>query len=227
MKLLYVITLLRVGAVIAMLSLGAIHSNRYTYWNYVLQTMFYIFLSFSYIRKDVFFFKVLTIFAFPIVFGSVWFVLIYITVVLQLDEGWLLWSATYFGGGHMSVGSVHTFDFLIHAVPVIDFLIVLVRDYFIDANTCVRSFTEFIPNYSHWKLLMYYYIAPFIPISVYCCFFDPFREYPTDTNPLIAVGFGGLFYFIVMTYTYFSLVATDLGNFVRKLEGKNKGRNFF
>lgn len=215
---LILITLLKIGFVVLLSAVGAIHTNRYTYWNYIIQTCFYIFLSYAYLRKDVRLFSNLTIYFFPIVFGSVWFVLIYITIVLQLDQGWLFLSATTIAGGTLSVGTVHTFDLLIHAGPVVDLLIILAFDYYIDANQCIRSFAKSIEHYRHWKILLYYWVSPFLPILLYSCFFNPFVQYPTDGKPYISILCSGGLYIFIMTSIYFAMISKRVGIFVDKFK---------
>lgn len=216
-RILYLATLLQLVAIIAMIAVGAIHSNRYTYWNFTLSTLFLLFLSYAYWYHDSkqgrFMFKIMTILFFPMVFGSVCFVLVFIMVVLQMDDGWQFLEATIQGGGVLSVGSVHTLDWLIHSGPLVVLLIVLWRVYGIDANLCVRHFVDSSKGKVHyWHLLLYYYVAPLVPLVLYLCFYNPVQQYPTET-PLLAIGLAIIFYFIIMTFIYYSLTSQQLSTF--------------
>jgi hypothetical protein len=226
MYILLLITVFKIAAVIVMIALGAIHTNRYTYWNYLFQTGFYILLSWTYWKHDEYIFKILTIFIFPIIFGSVWFVLIYITVVLQLDQGWLFLSATTIAGGSLSVGTVHTFDLLIHCGPVVDFMFVLVFDYYIDANHCFRTFRASVPNFNHFLGLMYYYLAPLIPLCIYAFFFNPLTQYPDD-SPGTAMGLGFGLYLLIMSILYMAMNNNRLGTFTKAIRKTESSQNFF
>lgn len=229
-RILYLATLLQLVGIVVMIAEGAIHSNRYTYWNYTLSTLFLLFLSYAYwnheTKHGLKLFKVLTIFFFPMIFGSVCLVLVYIMVVLQMDDGWQMLAATILGGGSLSLGSVHTLDWLIHSGPLVILLIVLWRTYGNDANLCVREFLESgHGKIKHWQLLLYYYVAPLLPITFYMLFFNPVQQYPTSA-PILAIGLGVIFYFIIMTFAYFSLTEQQLSTFNTYLKIKQSAPEF-
>ncbi len=181
--------------VIYLLSIGCIHSNRYTYWNYIGLTLFYILLSIAYVLKSEYFFRFLTLFIFPIVFVSVFFVLFYIIVILQLDHGWLWISATVLGGGTLSVGTVHTFDMFIHVFTVISLLFVCHFGYSLDVRNCFATFYDAQNNYKlKVKFFVYFLIAPLIPIGIYSCFYNPIEQYPTDGPEFVPILIGSFLY---------------------------------
>src|SRR3989338_5275545 len=98
-----VVVLYRTVCVFLMFFLEVIHINRYTYWNYLGATAFYIILWLAYVMDNARLFKTLCVWFVPVVFGSVFFVFMYIIVILQLDSGQLFIAATYIDGGLMSV----------------------------------------------------------------------------------------------------------------------------
>lgn len=200
--------------IIIMAVAGAVHVNRYTYWNYIGATIFYNLLLLSYIMNRTHLFKILAIFVLPIVFGSVLFVCMYIILILQLDDGELFIAATYIDGGTLSVGTVHTFDHIIHTFPVIDFLILLASGYIKDARHVVHAFLlTLTEQFEKFIFLFYFYIGPLLPFSTYCCFFNPFREYPTDVNAVIPMTLGSIIYIIIMTWVYSVLTTNTYGHF--------------
>lgn len=220
--LLYLGTFLQLATIVVMIASGAIHSNRYTYWNFTLSTLFLLFLSFSYWHSTKKFgfvlFKILTIFFFPMVFGSVCFVLVYIIIVLQMDDGWQLIAATILGGGSLTMGSVHTFDWIIHTGPLVVLLVILWTTYGIDANTCVLSYFEYLSRrVSKWQFLPYYYIAPLIPITIYMIFFNPVEQYPTSA-PILTLGLGVISYFIIMTILFLIMFSEQYATFTSYLK---------
>lgn len=229
--LLYFGTLFQLAALIVMISEGAIHSNRYTYWNFTLSTLFLLFLSFSYwyIKKDygLRFFEILTLFFLPSVFGSVCFVLVYIIIVLQMDDGWQLLAATILGGGSLTLGSVHTFDWIIHTGPLVILLVIMWAVYGNDANACIQTFIEALPRkLNKWQFLPYYYVAPLFPITIYMIFFNPVEQYPTSA-PLLTLGLGIISYFIIMTLLFLILTEKPDTSVISKLRKENPLGTFF
>lgn len=229
--LLYFLTIFQVVAIAVMLSVEAVHTNRYTYWNFTLSTLFLVFLSASYWSHAKplgrLFFKVLTIFFLPMIFGSVSFVLVYIIIVLQMDDGWQLLAATILGGGSLSLGSVHTFDWLIHSGPLVVLLIVLWGVYGSDASHCVKAFINTAPKkIKIWHALLYCYAAPFLPIGIYLIFFNPIDQYPTS-SPYLTIGLGIISFFIIMTLFFFTLVSNQLSTFIPDIQKKDKLSTFF
>ena len=213
-----VIAVYRTVFVIIMAIYGAIHTNRYTYWNYIGTTIFYDLLLIAYISNRTNLFKALTIFVFPIVFGSVFFVCMYIILILQLDQGELFISATYIDGGTLSVGTVHTMDNIVHTFPVLDFLIILVSGYIKESRTVLVSFHRHLSE-SFEKIIFvaYFFIAPLLPFSLYCIFFNPFQEYPTDVNDIIPLSFGVIIYCLIMIWVYSLLTTQTYGHFKKKI----------
>lgn len=223
--LLYFCTFFQLAAITVMIVEGAIHSNRYTYWNYTLSTLFLLFLSFSYWNRrktyGILFFKVLTLFFLPMIFGSVCFVLVYIIIVLQMDDGWQMLAATILGGGSLTLGSVHTLDWIIHTGPLVVLLIIMWAVYGNDANTCIVSFFNSLPKkFRPWHFLPYYYAAPLFPITIYMLFFNPVEQYPTSA-PILTLGLGVISYFIIMTTLFFTLISTQTSSFTTQLQKEN------
>lgn len=203
--------------VIIMAINGAIHTNRYTYWNYIGTTIFYDLLLIAYLSNRTNLLKGLTIFIFPIVFGSVFFVSMYIILILQLDEGELFISATYIDGGTLSVGTVHTMDNIVHNFPVLDFLIILVSGYIKESRTILGSFHKRLSErFEKIIFVAYFFLGPLLPFSLYCIFFNPFQEYPTDVNDFVPLVFGVVIYCLIVTWVYSLMTTQTYGHFKKK-----------
>lgn len=229
--LLYFLTIFQITALIVMISVGAVHTNRYTYWNFTLSTLFLLFLSVGYLyhehRLSRLFVKVLTVFFLPMIFGSISFVLVYIIIVLQMDDGWQLLAATILGGGSLSLGSVHTFDWLIHSGPLVVILIVLWTVYGHDASGFVIQLMNTNPRkIKTWHALLYCYAAPFLPIGLYLIFFNPIDQYPTS-SPYLTIGLGIISYFIIMTLFFFTMISNQLSTFLPDIQRREKLSSFF
>lgn len=204
-----VVLVYRVALIIAMLAMGIAHVNKYTYWNYFLQTLFYFVLWLSMLSRYPYLFKMLTLFAFPVVFGSVFFVQFFIEVVLQLDGGDQFISATTLDGGDASVGTVHTFDFLVHTCPVIDLFIVLVSGYLFELRAIVRAVQDELDKRGERLILfLYVVVVPLLPLAIYCTIFNPFKEYSTDASPVV-VFFVALAIYVVCVWWLWKLLTCE------------------
>lgn len=196
--------------VVAMLWLDVIHTNRYTYWNYTLQTAFYVLLSLAYLTRHRGLFHVLGIFVFPLVFGSVTLVSIFIVVILQFNGGWMFIEATKLGTGTLTVGTVHTADALIHFFTFVDLALLLISGYLEAVRYCV---SEYVRS-DHFAALpsaallfrIYYYCCPAAPMLLYAIFFDPFEEYPTGQSPVLLSAIGIVLDIGVMALLYEAVV---------------------
>lgn len=209
---LYVITALRVAAVAFFFFDGIIHHNRYTYWNYTLQTMFYLGLTISQIfHLHTLEYWLLT-YALPLVYGSVVLVAIFIVIILQLDGGWLMFVATQAGGGLYTLGTIHSADAFIHFFPLFDLFALLLAGYLSVARCTIRLHLKHLyqrciamqPSLGPILYRIFFYLSPGIPLVAYALFFNPFDEYPVPrrysrTSLLILAASIGL---VVMAWFY-------------------------
>jgi hypothetical protein len=208
---LFVVMLYRLGFTIFLFAEGCVHANRYTYWNYVGQTLFYIILSIFYVFKDTRPFKFFSLIFFPMVFGSVFLVLFYIIVVLYLDHGWLFISATIEGGGQYSAGTVHTFDMIVHVFTVVDLLLVLTGGYIADLRKFYQNTT-----FHQYLFFVYFFLTPLIPVGIYSIFYNPIKEYPVDTASYVPILIGIALHSLVTVYIYNVIFSKKYGHFLKK-----------
>lgn len=204
-KTLIFITLYKLICLVSMSWYHIIHINRYTYWNYTLQTAFYMLLSIAYIWKNAsYLFHFLSIFIFPIVFGSVLLVFFYIIVILQANYGWLFVDASNLGTGTVSIGTVHTADAIVHYITAIEFFFILVSGYQNDVRISIFYYlnsSEYGSKYIAFRI--YYYIAPMVPLLFYTLFFDPFVEYEiTSCSPLLLIGIAAFIELLIMIWLF-------------------------
>jgi len=200
---LVVVAIYRIVFLLAFFFTGALHSNRYTYWNYSIGTVFYILLATAYIWKVSYLFKILSVFVFPLVFGSAFFVLAFIIIITQLDGGWMFLSSSILAGGSVTLGTVHTVDAIVHFFTVIDLLIVLMSGYFEDARWSMFLYRHFkSETYDEFAFRIYYIAIPLVPMLIYTLFFNAFKEYPTDTSPIILIAVAIALLIIFMTWLY-------------------------
>ncbi len=201
------VTLFRLTISVGLFVTKALHSNRYTYWNYLLQTVFYAVLLFAYTRgRKSYLFRILTIYLFPVVFGSVFLVFLFIIIILHISGGWMLVEATTLGTGTLNIGAVHTADAIVHFFTVVDFFIVLVAGYLYDARASIAHFLEYLNRHhdpSHCLAYrIYFYLSPAIPMFIYTLFFNPFKEYPTGKSPFLIAVLALIINLLVMIWLY-------------------------
>jgi hypothetical protein len=204
-----VLVVYRVAVSIVMAALGVVHLNRYTYWNYLGQTVFYALLGVAVFARDRLIYRNLTLFVLPVVVGSVFFVSFYILVILQLDEGDLFIAATNVDGGSVSVGTAHTFDYIVHTGPVVDLLVLLASGYLVDVRAIAAEALRVLHKSRETLLFrLYYGVVPALTMALYCIFFNPFQQYPTDASPyvvmVIAVGI-----YITTVWWFYTVVTTQ------------------
>ena len=215
-----IITLLNVGMVIAMLVLGVIHSNRYTYWNYIFQTAFFLTLMIGYVSKSSYLVRVVTVFLFPMAFGSAFFVFVYIIVVLQCDDGEMFVAASNLGGGRLDVGTVHTFDELLHVFPLTQLLLLLLSGYSINARAIYSALHDSptVSLFERVAITIWPFVAPFSLISVYILIFNPTKEYPTPDCSFAPFIVGIACYFLIVWFLFAFLKTKKYGRFSKSFE---------
>jgi hypothetical protein len=208
------IALYRTALTILMFALGLVHANHYTYWNYIMETIFYVLLWVSYVTYSARLFRLLTLILFPIVFGSAIFVYFYIIVILQLDGGALFIRATVFAGGTHSVGTVHTVDQIVHTFPAIDIIVLLLCGFLQDARHISRRFYKALQGGSQrFMFALFYFVGPLIPFALYSCFFNPFREYPTHITNIVPLSIGVVIYVLILWVLYRVMTSGTYGHF--------------
>jgi len=211
-----IVALYRTIFVVLMFAFGAIHLNRYTYWNYIGATAFYVILWIAYVSNNARLFKALCVWFVPIVFGSVFFVCLYIIIILQLDNGQLFIAATYIDGGSLSPGTVHTLDHIVHTFPLVDFLVVLVSGFVKEVRYFIKAFHSSLKTRGErLGFLAYFFVAPLVPFALYCCFFNPFKEYPVEVSSFVPLSIGAFTYFLIIWWVY-SVMTTDYYGHFRK-----------
>lgn len=209
-----VVLVYRVVLMIVMIAMTIAHVNKYTYWNYFGQTFFYFALWLSMVARYPYLYKVLSLFCFPIAFGSVFFVQFFIEVVLQLDGGEQFISATTLDGGNASVGTVHTFDFLVHTCPVLDMFIVLCSGYLFELRTIVSALQSQLQERRGSRIFeAYIFSVPLFPLALYCTIFNPFKEYTTSAAPIIIVIIAVAIYVLTIWWLWSILTCRFTGHF--------------
>jgi len=174
---------------------GILHTNKFTYWNYVLQWFFdlaYLLATFTEGRFLVF----LTLYFLPMVFGSTILVSILIVIIIQRND-WEYIESTIFGIGEYKVGDIHSADWVVHVAPLVARFVILylgqqaishaiISNLF--ENRRERLFSGTWKSSTKFRLyLVWWVFSPLLPLLVFTIFYDPLKEYPTDFTVLQAL----------------------------------------
>jgi hypothetical protein len=212
-----VIALYRTAVVIVLFVLGLVWASHYTYWSYILGTIFYITLWIAFAANLPYLFRFLVLIIFPIVFGSVALVFFYIIVILQLDGGALFIGATVFAGGSYGVGTVHSADEILHVLPLFDLMLLLLCGFVKDARSVTVTYYKALSDGTHrFFFTVHYFLGPLIPLAFYACFFNPFREYPTHITDIVPASIGLAIYVLAMWVLYAVMTTPTYGHFKKK-----------
>jgi hypothetical protein len=116
---------------------------------------------------------------FPLVFNASFFVGVAIVVIVQLND-WIFMHTTVFYGGPRLVGAVHTGDWLLHQLPVVEVL-VLMLIYSSDMNACYnRLKAAFFTKVGAAVYYIYVVTSGALVVGLYFATEDFQRNYPVD-----------------------------------------------
>lgn len=180
------VCLYRSALLLTMYRMRVLHSNRYTYWSYALESAFYVALALANLAGPAGapLRRLLSVYLFPVVAGTSSIVFAVIVTIVQLNGGWIMIEATVLGTGSVSVGTAHTADVVIHVLTVIDLFVVLLSGHAERiARDSARHLGDGAPEQGaplgRWlALYAYYVLSVWVPALVYACVYDPFYEYP-------------------------------------------------
>lgn len=105
-----------------LLGLGILDALFFTYINYTLDTLAYGALVLAMWKLPAYKFYVL--FVLPLIYGTTIFVFLAIVVIVQMNDGVFL-KTTVYNAGTRAVGAVHTGDWLIHYLPLVEIFVIL------------------------------------------------------------------------------------------------------
>lgn len=151
----------KVVALSIMAYLGVVSLNKFTYWNFTIDTCYYLCLFFVLwqfrcraARCASTFYRYFIMLATPMVFGSSVIVFFLISFILYWNDDDFL-ESTKFGGGRHTVGEVHGADWFIHYLPVFDSMLVGFSGLLAIWRHAYRYTPEFSPFSRHIPILEY------------------------------------------------------------------------
>lgn len=195
-----------------------LHTNKFTYWNYVFQWLFdfvYLFATFTEGR----FLMFLTIYFLPMVFGSTILVSILIVIIIQRND-WEYIEATIFGIGEFKVGDIHTADWIVHVAPLIERFVLLYLGQLTISRTIISNLLETRSEtlfgcrwhifYLKFKIyLVLWILSPTFPLILFSIFYDPLKEYPTGFNFIQAIVIVLFTDIIAQSFTFLGITASN------------------
>ncbi len=144
--------------------------------------MFYLLVPFAMAWRGLKWF--LLRWAYPLVYGSVWIVFVYSSMLIG-DNGNIFLRTTLKFGGHLTVGQAHTGDIIVHTLPVLVTLIFTAAAWHV-----LRRVVG--PVYTPWPwgrvlYAVYFVLSPLVRMLIYRLVHDPDLEYPSDIDRLVGV----------------------------------------
>ena len=148
-----------------------------TYIMYTLVTTFWWFVMMLAGEPQKLAFALLMLF--PIVFNVTFFVGIAIVVIVQLND-WIFMHTTVFYGGPRLVGAVHTGDWVLHQLPVVEVLVLMLM-YSADMNRCYEQLkSAFFTKLGAAIYYIYVVSSGALVIGMYFATEDFQHNYPVD-----------------------------------------------
>lgn len=169
--------------IIAGIWAGLFHLNKFTYWNYTISWFFDMTLLLGLFTEGPFLYYLLLI-LYPILYGSNFLVFSLIIVIIQLD-GWILIEETVFGLGNSTIGDLHTGDYLVHVLPLLEIYWIVFSGLHFYVNQALSTHQQNSKN--HALYVLYWLFCPLLLIGAFSLFFDGPTEYPTGLPRVICV----------------------------------------
>lgn len=147
-----------------------------TYLNYTLMTAFFIFLLYCSKNDDALRLVLLTLY--PIVFNIAFFIGVAIVAIVQIND-WVFTRTTVVHSGPRRVGEVHTGDWILHQLPVVQMLVVFVM-YIDDARKGCRELRKLFTPLGTAIYYIFIVTFPSLVILLYFATEDTTQNYPTE-----------------------------------------------
>jgi hypothetical protein len=114
-----------------------------------------------------------TLFLFPIPLALSFLVSVAIVVMIQSNSS-IFWS------GGTSLAILHTGDWILHSLPLIEMLLILAVGYLLYARAIIASELNAIRDPQFRTLyIIYWFISPLLVLLIYSLIFNPQVYYPT------------------------------------------------
>lgn len=173
-----VVTLLliwRVAVTVILAIKGRYDFTMYTYWSHTILVLFYALLWIA-LWTERWLLTFVTLLIFPIALGSTFLVMVSIVIIIQENAAVLTASLST----TLTLSLIHTGDWILHSLPVLEILLILCVGYLLYTRTIIAGEVAGMRK-SEWKAIyvLYFIVSPMIPMLIYSLIFDPATHYPT------------------------------------------------
>lgn len=178
---------LNVGLIIAMAVVNMFHVDYYTYWNFLLVTVWLLGIA-ALFPIGGWLSALWTQWFTPMVLGSVTLVPLLIWIVVAIDD------RVYIAGTaadpdtlspDYTFSQIRTGDWIVHGLPLLEVLVVFLFDFQIYLRGIVYHWERSANWWRRWWYWAWVYVAPLLPMGLYMAIFDPRKKY-TDAISLAA-----------------------------------------
>lgn len=173
---LFAIALIRAGVISFFLAQEGLDLRYLTYLNYTMTTAFLIFLLYS--TKSVSSLRATLIGLFPIVFNTCLFIGVAIVIIVQLND-WVFTRTTVVHHGPRRVGEVHTGDWILHQLPVVEMFVIMVM-YLEDIRSGYKDLRKGVTKLGAGIYYAHTVAFPSMIILLYFATEDINRNYPVE-----------------------------------------------
>lgn len=176
---LFVITFFRCGVLSFFVAQETLDLRYLTYINYTLVTVFYLLILSLAGELEKMSAALLALL--PLAFNLCFFIGVAIVIIVQLND-WIFMRTTVVYGGPRLVGDVHTGDWVLHQLPVVEILVVMVL-YINEVNEQFHYLkTEVFTKLGTVIYYCYAVASGALVVALYFATEDFNKNYPTGTS---------------------------------------------
>ena len=179
---------------------GRIDFAMFTYWSYTILTGYYVLMWLAlWIERSLLTF--VSMFLFPIPLGTTFLVSLAIVIVIQQNAE--VFTAAAGDGGQAALSLIHTGDWVLHNLPLIEILILLGLGWLLYIRSVIPMELSAIRS-SEWRAayMLYILIVPLVPLGIYSVIFDIEKHYPTGI-PTYILWFGLVLFDLLWMGTWY------------------------
>lgn len=193
---------------------GIFDARFFTYFTYALGFAFYLFMFFS--ETDSSLHKWMVILIFPIYTCLTVFVYVAIVVIVYKND-WVIIRDSVFAGGALSIGEIHTGDWMFHYLPPFMLLVYILVNYVSIAKFNYRMWSSNTTGFSI-AYSLYVIVFPALILGCYMITMPFDKNYPTKMRTwqicLLVFGLSTSIQLLYLTGSY--SVANTIGKHLYK-----------
>lgn len=205
------ITIYKVFLLACLLAFGVFSLKMFTYVNYLLTTLSFLFLSLiltkAKIKKHITKTYVLySLFIFPITWGLTIFVAIAINIIIYLNSDMIMKTSEY-NHGPNQFSQIYIVDKLIHTLPAFEILIIMILNLknFRIITSEIITFNDYYNKFIKAVYIIYFFTFQLLFLFLYMIYNDFNKNYPTGLSIFITIPLV-IICSLIIQFIYFILV---------------------